>query len=54
MTSDEQSVCPTCGTPIEPGDYRCEGELPDGTRCGKDLVGITGDRDGHGEVITGP
>jgi hypothetical protein len=54
VTSDDRGVCPSCDTPIEPSDYRCEGELPDGTRCEKDLVGITGDRDGHGEVIVGP
>ena len=51
MTSDEQGVCPTCGAPVEPGDYRCEGEFPDGSRCGKDLVDIPDDRDRHAEVI---
>jgi len=54
VTSEDRDVCPSCGAPIDPGDYRCQGEFPDGTHCGKDLVGVTNDRDGHGEVVRGP
>lgn len=31
--------CNVCGTEYDEGDWRCEGEFPDGTRCGADLVG---------------
>ena len=34
-------TCPVCGTVQADGAYRCEGQLEDGTRCGKDLTGDT-------------
>jgi hypothetical protein len=30
--------CNVCGEIYDDGDYRCDGELPDGTRCGADLI----------------
>jgi len=31
-------TCRVCGTDHDDGAVRCDGTLPDGTRCGADLV----------------
>lgn len=37
--------CSVCGTEQPAGAVRCDGELPDGSRCGNDLVDETGGQD---------
>lgn len=44
--------CNVCGTPYDRGDWRCEGELPDGTRCGADLAD-QGHTDGQRSTLGG-
>jgi hypothetical protein len=44
--------CNVCGTSYEPGDWRCEGELDDGSRCGADLAD-QGDGNGDRAALGG-